>query len=87
MVLQNESKSRTWFVCDGNDGHCCDEYIELNHWMDEHWFTHVSRPQGIWSLLKQLWRHRKMYHVEIIMSRADLLLMRDAIIRELDDHK
>ena len=87
MKLQNEAKTRTWFVCNGNDGHCCDNRIELHSWewegVMDYWFGVHSHPQTFWQLLAYWWKHRESWFLEISLSREDLIGMKQAIEQEL----
>lgn len=90
MKMQNEGKTRTWFVCNGNDGHCCDNKIELHSWSwnddaePEYWFGVYSYPQSFWNLLKYWLKHRKSWFLDISLSREDLIGMKEAIEKELN---
>ncbi len=87
----SDGTERTLFVCQGNGGHCCDDYIELyssSFFSDcgemVYWFNvRSAQDLSFWNFLKTWWRWRQRDFLDIALSKKDLETLRDKITEEL----
>lgn len=79
MQLSTPDNARTIFKCSCLDGHCCESSIELQSDDGEYWFFATSYPPTLWSCLNWWWKHRKIWWLDLRLTREDLLKLKEII--------